>query len=79
VLGNVCDRRSLPATVTDEGKIREATWNLGISATLGGAASTIARLEMEGFHMIDDLIASIFGLTLGGLFVAAHIVSALVF
>jgi hypothetical protein len=29
--------------------------------------------------MIDTLIAPLFGLTLGGLFVAAHILGALVF
>jgi hypothetical protein len=30
-------------------------------------------------HMSDTLIAPLFGLTLGGLFVAAHVLSALVF
>jgi Leu/Phe-tRNA-protein transferase len=30
-------------------------------------------------HMSDTLIAPLFGLTLGGLFVAAHVLSAVVF
>jgi hypothetical protein len=53
-------------------------WNLGHSCDVARCGLDIREARKE-VHMSDALIAPIFGLTLGGLFVAAHVLSVLAF
>ena len=73
----IAKRLRLAAAVADESK-KVGDGNLGHSCDVVRCSLDI-REAREEVHMSDALIAPIFGLTLGGLFVAAHVISVLAF